>query len=86
MLSISPGISDRIRWLAIAVVAIVIALIVGVGLGFFHPWASSVAPSFSSSASAPIASPVPTSASDQPASISRMDLQIHEQDYCQCHG
>lgn len=85
MLSISGGISDRVRWVALVIIVTALALALGVGLGFARTSGSNLTP-LSSSAPARALSPVATTAAGQPASISRMDLQIHEQDYCQCHG
>jgi hypothetical protein len=85
VLRISGGVNDRIRWFALAVVVVALVVALGVGLGFVRSGGSNLVPS-TSFAPARVVSPVATSASDQPASISRMDLQIHEQDYCQCHG
>jgi hypothetical protein len=75
---------NRARTLVATVAAILVMLALGIGIVMAHPMAGSGSPR--SPVATPTVASVPAAqAGDQSSTTSRLDLEIHEQDYCQCH-
>lgn len=85
MLNPARDVNVATRWLAVAAIAVILFVSLALGYGLGHALATRGHASTPAVVATAVATQSTTGSTDQPASVSRMDLQIHEQDYCECN-